>query len=57
MNSKRVTVVIDIGSVSDHMLTDEAIKDYIEGEMECIYSIFKVISVKTEVPDDTNEAV
>ena len=57
MTSKRVTVTIDIGSVSDHMLTDEAIKGYIEGEMECIYNIFKVISIKTEVPDDTNETV
>ena len=48
MNSKRVIVTIDVGSVDDLMLTNEVIKDYIQAEMECVYSVFKVVSVKTE---------
>lgn len=55
---KRATVVVDIGSRHEIMLTDKEIKEYIQAEMECIYSVFKVVSVKTEeVPNDTNETV
>lgn len=48
MNIKRATIVADVGSRHDFALTDEEIKDYVQAEMECIYNIFKVISVKTE---------
>lgn len=58
MTIKRATIVVDVGSIHEFALTDKEIKEYIQAEMECIYNVFKVISVKTEeVPNDTNETV
>lgn len=45
MNKKVVTVVLEVESDDDYMMTDEFIKNDLEQEINCASNSYKVVSI------------